>query len=198
MRVLAGLLCLGMITAACSSPKPSHSKTLSVTQDQSASTSTSSTTSTTIPPPTVDANGACTSVTATVGQVQGAAGTITGTITLTPTASGVTCTMDGYPTMALRDVAGAAVPVTIVDGLTISVSGSANAPPARVTLAPGTQAQFAYQYSDVPSGSETSCARSSTATVTPPGSGTPSAPTALSIAPCNNGTIRVSPVYSTG
>jgi hypothetical protein len=189
-----------MITAACSSPKPSHSKTLSVTQDQSASTSTSTTaaTSTTIPAPSVDANGACTSVSAVVGQTQGAAGTITGTVTLTPLADGRTCTMDGYPTMALRDTAGAAVPVTIVDGLTVSVSGSANAPPARVTLAPGTRAQFAYQYSDVPSGSETTCPRSSTATVTPPGTGTASAPIGLSIAPCGNGTIRVSPVYPTG
>jgi hypothetical protein len=84
----------------------------------------------------------------------------------------------------------------MVDGLSVDLSPPANAAPSAVDLAPSGTAQFAYQYSDVPVGSETSCPGSEMASVTMPGSPTASATFALAIAPCNSGTIRVSPVYT--
>ena len=92
---------------------------------------------------------------------------------------------------------GAPLNVTMVNGLSVTLSPPANAPPSPVAVAPSSTAQFAYQYSDVPTGSETSCPTSETAGVTLPGATTSSPLFRLSIAPCNGGTIRVSPVYPT-
>ena len=57
----------------------------------------------------------------------------------------------------------------MVNGLSVTISSAANAPPSSFSLAPSSAAQFAYQYSDVPVGSETSCPTSESATVTMPG-----------------------------
>jgi hypothetical protein len=135
-------------------------------------------------------------VSAVAGQGQGAAGTITGTVTVTNTGSSP-CTANGYPTLALASGSGAPLTVTMVSGLSVDVSAAANAPPAAVTLAPSGTAQFAYQFSDVPVGSETSCPSSESASVTMPGATTTSSSFALSIDPCGNGTIHVSPIYKT-
>ena len=125
---------------------------------------------------------------------QGAAGTIPGTVTVTNT-GGTQCSANGYPTMTLASGSGAPLTVTMVNGLSVSVSAPANAPPSLVALAPSGTAQFAYQFSDVPVGSETSCPTSETATVTMPGASAPSPSFSLAIDPCGNGTIRVSPIY---
>ena len=85
----------------------------------------------------------------------------------------------------------------MVNGLTVSISPQAGAPPSSVTIAPSASAQFAYQISDVPVGAETSCPTSEQATTTLPGASTSSPYFPLAIAPCNNGTIRVSAVYKT-
>jgi hypothetical protein len=138
---------------------------------------------------------ACAQVTATPGQSQGAAGTIVGTITLTPVGS-ATCTMEGYPVLARFSSSGASVPITGVNGLTVNLSGPATQPPSVVTLTSGQQAEFTFEYSDVPTGNETQCASSSTVTVTPPGATTASAQVPLTMAPCNNATVDVSPVYA--
>ena len=106
------------------------------------------------------------------------------------------CTADGYPKIALFSGSGAPLTVTIVNGLSVSLSPAASAPPSPVTVAPSSTAQFAYQYSDVPVGAQTSCPGSESATVNLPGATAPSPTFALAIAPCNNGTIRVSPVYA--
>ena len=106
------------------------------------------------------------------------------------------CTVDGYPTVALFSGSGAPLTVTMVNGLSVTVSTAANAPPASVVVAPSSTAQFAYQFSDVPVGSETSCPTSEAASVTMPGATTPSPTFQLAIGPCGNGTIRVSPVYA--
>jgi hypothetical protein len=116
-------------------------------------------------------------------------------ITVTNTGS-ASCTANGYPTVALLSGSGAPLTVTMVNGLSVTVSSAANAPPTSVTVAPSSSAQFAYQYSDVPVGSETSCPTSESATVTMPGSTTASSTFQLAIGPCNDGTIRVSPVYA--
>jgi hypothetical protein len=138
---------------------------------------------------------ACSHITASPGQGQGAAGTITGLVNVT-NASTTACTVNGYPTMALFSGSGAPLTVTIVNGLTVTLSSAANAPPSSVSVAPNSSAQFAYQYSDVPVGSETSCPTSESASVTMPGSTTSSPSFQLAIGPCGNGTIKVSPVYA--
>jgi hypothetical protein len=98
--------------------------------------------------------------------------------------------------MGLYGSTGSPLTVTIVDGLSVDVSPQANAAPASVTMAPGAKAQFAYQYSDVPTGNETSCPSSAMASVTVPGATAASPNFSLAIAPFNNGTIRVSPLYT--
>lgn len=197
LRVAAALVCAGLIAAACSSSPGSQTSTGTTGGSHSTTTSTQSTSVTTTTAGTTTTTGiaACAQVTATPGQSQGAAGTIVGTITLAPVGS-ATCTMEGYPALARFSSSGATVPITVVDGLTVNLSGPATQPPSVVTLASGQQAEFTFEYSDVVTGNETSCASSSTVTVTPPGATTASAQVPLTMAPCNNGTVEVSPVYA--
>jgi hypothetical protein len=128
--------------------------------------------------------------------MMGAAGTITGVVTLTNTGP-ASCVMNGYPVMALFSSTGAPLVVTMVDGLTVHLSPAANGPPAAVSVPPAGTAQFAFQYSDVPVGSETSCPNSAQAETTAPGASVASPKFALAADPCGNGTVRVSPVYAT-
>jgi hypothetical protein len=192
---LAAATC-AVLLAACSTSSPHQAERTSTTQRAAATSTsttapaTSSTTSTTTAPVTA----ACNHVSATAGPSQGAAGTITGTVVVTNTGS-ATCTANGYPTIGLFSGSGAPLAVTMVDGLSVSLSPPANAAPAPVALAPSAAAQFAYQISDVPVGSETSCPSSEVAAVTMPGAAAPSARFAFVIAPCDNGTVRVSPLY---
>lgn len=197
LRVSAALVCAGLIGAACSS-KPAPHTTTSTTGSHKTTTTT---TTTGVPPTTASTTtsttgiGACAQVTATPGQTQGAAGTIVGTITLAAV-GGATCTMEGYPALARFSATGAAVPTTVVDGLTVNLSGPPTQPPSVVTLTSTQQAEFTFEYSDVTTGTETSCATSTTLSVTPPGAKAPSSPVPLTMAPCSNGTIEVSPVYA--
>jgi hypothetical protein len=187
--------CAAGVLAACSSPSTPKVST-TTTHASVATTSSSTTTSTpTSTSTTVAASASCNSITASAGQSQGAAGTITGVITVTNTGSSL-CMADGYPKVALFSGSGAPLTVTIVNGLSVSLSPPANAGPSAVSVAPSSTAQFSYQYSDVPVGSETSCPMSETASVTMPGATTASPTFALAIGPCDNGTIRVSPVYA--
>jgi hypothetical protein len=101
----------------------------------------------------------------------------------------------GYPTLFRFATGGASVPVEVSDGITVGIPGPPSQPPALVSLAPGAQAEFTYQYSDVTTGSETTCATSTTMSVSTPGS-TESAPFALTMAPCGGGLVHVSPVYA--
>lgn len=194
LALLAGA---GLLLAACSSsPSPKHSTT---TTTHHATTSTSSTTSTTTSGTTTSptaASAACNHISAAASGSQGAAGTITGLVTVTNTGPAA-CTVNGYPTVALYSGSGAPLTVTMVNGLTVSVSPQASAAPSPVSLAPSGTAQFAYQISDVPTGAQTSCPMSEQATTTMPGASASSPYFALAIAPCNNGTIRVSPLYKT-
>jgi hypothetical protein len=194
LGALALVASAAVVLAACSSSSPNASSTTTThhrattTSTSTASSTSSSTTSSSVATP------ACNRMTGVASQGQGAAGTITGFITVTNGGTS-TCTTLGYPTMGLFGSTGSPITVTLVDGLSVDVSPQANAAPATVTIAPAAKAQFAYQYSDVPSGNETSCPMSSTASVTVPGATAASPNFALAIAPCNNGTIRVSPLY---
>jgi hypothetical protein len=200
--VAAALVCAGVIAAACSSSPGSHTST-GTTGGHGHGTSTTTTQGTSVTSTTASAGGtttstgiaACAQVTATAGQSQGAAGTIVGTITMTPVGS-ATCTMEGYPVLARFSSSGASVPITGVNGLTVNLSGPPTQPPSVVTLTSGQQAEFTFEYSDVPTGEETSCASSTAVTVTPPGARTASAQVPLTMAPCNNATVEVSPVYA--
>ncbi len=196
LAVLAGV---ALLAAACGNSNTPATTTTTTTTSHHQSV-TSSTTSTLAPPTTTTTSGsatttACTKVTASPGSSQGAAGTITGTITVT-NAGPVACTANGYPTIALLSGSGAPITVTMVNGLSVDVSPQASAGPSAVSIAPSSTAQFAYQFSDVPVGNETSCPESEAATVTMPGASTASATFSFQIAPCGNGTVRVSPVYS--
>jgi uncharacterized protein DUF4232 len=186
-----------VVLAACSS-SPSTPKHVTTTT-RAATTSTSSSTTTTAAASTTTSTAVtttgCNHITATPGQGQGAAGTITGTVTVT-NAGASACSVNGYPTMSLFSGSGASLTVTMVNGLSVTISSAANGPPSSVSLAPSGTAQFAYQYSDVPTGSETSCPTSESAAVTMPGATTASPTFQLAIAPCSSGTIKVSPVYS--
>lgn len=193
LAVLAGA---AVVLAACSStpstPKHTTTSTRATTSTTSSTTPTTSSSSTTA---TTAASTACNHITASPGQGQGAAGTITGVITVTNVGTGP-CTVDGYPTVALFSGSGAPLTVTMVNGLSVSLSTAANAPPSSFSVALASTAQFAYQFSDVPVGSETSCPTSESASVTMPGATTASATFQLAIGPCGNGTIKVSPVYA--
>jgi hypothetical protein len=198
LRALAVAAGAGLLLAACSNTPSAHDATTSTHTTTTSSGATSSTTSSTAATATTTtaapAAAACSQISASAGQSQGAAGTITGVITVTNTGSS-SCAVDGYPTMALYSGSGAPLTVTMVNGLSVSLTPPANAGPSTVTVAPSATAQFAYQYSDVPVGAETACPTSESASATMPGATTGSASFQLAIAPCNNGTIRVSPVY---
>ena len=196
---LALLACAAAVLAACSS-SPSTPKHTTTTAHSAASTTTttSTTTTSTTASTTTTTNAlsaACNHITASAGQPQGAAGTITGVITVTNTGPS-TCTANGYPKVALYSGSAAPITVTMLNGLSVALSPPANASPSSVVVAPSSTAQFAYQYSDVPTGTETSCPTSQIAAVTMPGAMTSSPTFPLALGPCNNGTIRVSPVYA--
>jgi hypothetical protein len=195
--VLALAAGAGIVLAACGNNPTPNGTTTTTHRSTTTTTTAAATTSTTVAPTTstVVGTAACSHISATAGQSSGAAGTITGVITVTNTGTSP-CTANGYPTMALFSGSGAPLTVTMSNGLTVSITPPANAPPSTVTVAPSSTAQFAYQFSDVPVGNETSCPSSEGASVTMPGATSGSATFALAIDPCNNGTIHVSPVYA--
>jgi hypothetical protein len=179
----------GLVAAGCSS---SPSKPSTTTSTEKTTTTTTAPATTTTAPITAAAVG-CSGITATLGPTNGAAGTLTGSITLSET--GPSCTVTGYPNLVLAN-GSATVPSTVVDGLTVDISGPANGAPSPVTWSPSSAVDFTYQYSDVPSGSEGTCPTATSMAVTPPGSTTAAPPVAITLAPCDNGTVRVSPIYA--
>lgn len=187
--LLTGVLGAGLAAACSTSPTVTthHGGVSQRTTTTTISTGASNTTT-----PVTLSN--CHSITAAAGSTQGAAGTIVGTVIVTNASSG-TCTILGYPSLFRFGANGAPVPVTVVEGITVNIPGSATEPPALVTLAASAEAEFTYQYSDVQTGGETSCATSTTMAVSTPGSDQ-SAPFALTMAPCSDGTVHVSPVYT--
>jgi hypothetical protein len=195
LRVVAAVVTAGVIGAACSSHNGTKTGTGTTAPHHHPTTTTTTVAPTTSTTTSTTGIGPCNQITATPGQVQGAAGTIVGTITLAEVGGG-TCTMIGYPGLSRDSSTGVPVPTTVVHGLTVNLSGPPVQPPALVTLTSTQQAEFTFQYSDVTTGTETTCATSATVSVTPPGATTASVPAPLTIAACNQGTINVSPVYA--
>jgi hypothetical protein len=126
---------------------------------------------------------------------QGAAGTLFDTLALTNT-SGLACTLNGFVGVQMLDAANAPLPTLGVPGGGM-LGGRPG--PSPFVLAPGAASQFVIAWSDVPVGGETSCPMATTIQVTPPGETTPLDVAGLSgIAPCNSGTIDISPLRAPG
>jgi Protein of unknown function (DUF4232) len=183
LLVLAmGFVAIG--AAACTSSSSSSPTTTSTTG--ASTTSTSSATLATCMPSQLK-------ITPQTGS--GAAGTIQQTILLQNTST-TACTLAGYPGMLMLTSNGSSLPTNVVrGGATFGVNNvPANAAPSTQRLNPQDVAAFVMSYSDVPSGTETSCPMSSQVEITPPND-TGFAVVNLQIAPCSAGTIHVSPVY---
>lgn len=197
----AGAVALAALLAGCTSaPSASHTSrkrhhpapTTTTTSSTTTTTSSTTTTTTTVPVTSTLCQPSQLHL-AVVGNT-GAAGTVTTTVGMTNT-SPATCTMQGYPGMQLLSASGAQIPTTVVRDQAPFPSAAANAAPSLVSLAPGTSARFSIQWSDVPVGGETVCPASTKSEVTPP-TDTAFAVMTLRIAPCDHGTVHVSPVYT--
>ncbi len=150
--------------------------------------STSSTTTSSLP-----AGSACAArdlVTTVVGS-QGAAGTSELTFAFRNTTA-TPCPMKGYPGAQLVDSSGTELPTHVVSGGSYQFTDFA---PAAVTLAAGATAYFNLAYSDVPSGTETTCPTATQIEITPPGA-VDHDTLSINATVCSSGTLTVSPVFS--
>jgi len=129
------------------------------------------------------------------GDIGAAAGNRYLSISFTNT-SGSACWLYGFPGMLMLDASGRAMPTRVVRAGP-AMFATIDATPRVVTLGQGASAPFFLHYGVVPSGSETSCPESSQVLVTPPDE-TRQLRTDLRIAPCQGGTIDVSPVEPPG
>ena len=201
--MVALLVALGGAAAGCSSSSSSHRATSGPpTSAHAATTVTTPTTSTSRPAPTTTSTAAaptrsttCTAsqLTGSIEGTSGAAGQFEVTVALKNTSSG-SCTTGGYAGLQLVSASGAKQSTTALRGGTLNFE---NIAPSAITLAPGSTAWFNLGYSDVPSGSETSCPMSSQLQIIPPNA-TSALTVALRIGPCDNGTIHESPLFTAG
>jgi hypothetical protein len=120
---------------------------------------------------------------------EGAAGTIFDTLRFTNNLS-VPCTMFGFVGAQMLDAQNSPVPTQVVrgGGMLSNLPG-----PQTVDVAPGGTADFTLSWSDVPVGNETTCPPATQLAVIPPDELAPLI-VALTLAPCNAGTIHVSAV----
>ncbi|HEY5023431.1 MAG TPA: DUF4232 domain-containing protein [Acidimicrobiales bacterium] len=181
VAVTVGALAL----AACSSPS-NTTPTTGATASTGTST-TSSTTTSSIPGLACAARDLVMSVAGS----QGAAGTFELTFALR-NISGAPCPMNGYPGAQLVGASGTQLPTHVVSGGSYQFTSFA---PAPVTLAPGATAYVNLAYSDVPSGTETTCPTATQIQVTPPHAVDHDV-VAVNATVCNGGTLTVSPVFS--
>ncbi|HXQ60756.1 MAG TPA: DUF4232 domain-containing protein [Acidimicrobiales bacterium] len=186
---LAGVAAL----AGCSSTKPSASPPTGAT----------TTTGGTAPATTTTAPGATTTTAPsgcpgsafalTVVGSQGAAGTFEYSFGLRNTTSGP-CALTGYPDIQLLGAGGTKLTTHTVDGGGQSFTAFA---PGPVNLTPGATGYFNMGFSDVPTGSETSCPTATALQATPPGTSTP-LQVSGQFTVCDGGTVHVSPVFGPG
>jgi hypothetical protein len=187
-----GLFAYDHVGSTTAPPTTTPPTSTSTTTTVPASTTTSTTVATTA---------ACTGadLVGTIGPGQGAAGTVYATATLTNDTS-VSCSIDGWPTLAL--LAGSkSLDATTDDSSSAFASlGGVPASPAPATIAPGGQVLFALAFTDVPTGTQSSCPNATTVlfTIAP---STASASLGLSdsdeISPCGQPpTVSVSPLYN--
>lgn len=155
---------------------------------------TTTTASSTLPVTSCQASG----FSGVFNQGQGAAGTITASVTITKT-SAATCTLKGWPILTLQDKSGALLTSSTVDTSNSPPvqypEAAANHAPTSLSLHHGSTTSFSLAYSDVPTGNEV-CGSATTLTVQFAAGGsainvTPAYP----LQPCNHGKILVSPFY---
>lgn len=172
--------------------------------------STSSTTTSSTPHATTTISGVTTTsagapicqgsaFTGLFNQGQGAAGTISASVTLTKHTAG-TCSIKGWPILTLQDKTGAVLPLSLVDqtGTNNAIQFSpakANRAPTQLTLTNGSVTNFSLAYSSVPT-ANTVCDNAVTISVqfAAGGASVPVTP-AYPVQPCDNGKIWISPFY---
>lgn len=132
-------------------------------------------------------------------QGQGAAGTVYDSVTLTKVTSG-SCSIKGWPMLALQDRTGAIIPSSVIDLPTSNSpiqfpAAQANVAPTKLTLSDGSLVTFSLAYSDVARGTEV-CASATTLNVQLVKLGsTVDVTLAYPLQPCNSASIWVSPFY---
>jgi len=181
--------------ASCSSPSPSASTTTNATTTTTTGPSQSTTTVATTSPTTTTTVPGCTGSNYVLSQLgsQGAAGTFELTFGFRNTST-ATCALFGYPGLQLLDGAGNNLTTTTVEGGTYSFT---NLAPTNVSVGPSATAYFNVAYSDVPSGTETSCPTAAAIQAIAPNTTTPLRVNG-SYTVCNHGTLTVSPVFGHG
>jgi Protein of unknown function (DUF4232) len=192
---LIGGVCLGgLVLAACSSGS-STSTTVTTTTPTTPTTTAPATTSTTAGHATTTTAAGTTQCTtnlaASIYGSSGAAGTIETTVALKNT-SASNCTLGGYPGLGMTGSNGASLTTTVVRKGSYNFTAMA---PTTVIISSGQSVYFNMGYSDVPTGSATSCPAAANLVITPPNAYT-SVTIPAQLAPCGNGTIVVSPVFT--
>jgi hypothetical protein len=192
---VVALVLAGGLLAACSSGSSSSTTVTTVTPTTGTTPTTGavSSTSTTRGTTTTTTGPISCPASALAGSIHGssgAAGTIETTIAL-KLVSSRTCVLGGYPGLQMLDSNGAKLTTTVVRKGNYSFTAM---PATTVTLTTGQSVYFNMGYSDVPTGSETSCPMSASLEITPPNA-FGYLTIAAELGPCNNGTIAVSPVF---
>jgi hypothetical protein len=193
LLVLSASLAAAATLAGCSSPKQAATATTGVT----ASSTTRPTTTASLPPSTTtNTVPGCTGANYTVALLgtQGAAGTFEVTFGLRNTSS-ATCPLSGYPGIQLIDAAGTNISTTTDRGGSLSFTDFTA---ALVSVGPGATAYFNMAYSDVPTGTESSCPVAAVVQVIPPNTTTALRVSGQQFMVCDNGTVTVSPVFGQG
>lgn len=129
---------------------------------------------------------------------QGAAGTVTASVTLTKTTGG-TCTLKGWGRLTLQDRTGAVIASSQTNTaanppITYPVP-QANAAPTWLTLKTGSTATFYLAYSDVPVGTETCPAAVTISVAIRSGGSTVAVTPQYPPQPCDGGHLYVSPFF---
>ena len=176
-----------------------HAIDSTTTTTTTSSTTTSTSTTTTTSAPVVGSTCKGGDFTGVFNEGEGAAGTITASVTLTKTTPG-SCTLKGWPILTLQDTDGALLASSTINESPSNApiqfpSVQANKAAALLTLAPHSTATFSLAYSDVPT-STAACPTARTISVQIARGGSAATVTpAFAIQPCNRGTIWVSPFY---
>ena len=187
----AAALCGGAL-AGCSSPPGSASSSSTGPPTTGTRPAPSTTTAPTTTPTTTTTVPGCTGENYALSLLgsQGAAGTFEVTLGLRNTSS-ASCPLQGYPGVQLLDATGNELTTTVVSGDGQAFTDFA---PAPVVVGPEQSAYVNLGYSDVPTGSATSCPTAAALELIPPGTST-----ALRVAGhftvCDNGTVDVSPLF---
>ena len=176
-----------------------HAIDPTTTTTTTSTTTTSTSTTTTTVAAAVGSTCKGSDFTGVFNEGEGAAGTITASVTLTKTTPG-TCTLKGWPILTLQDTDGALLASSTINESPSNApiqfpSAQANKGATLLTLALHATTTFSLAYSDVPT-STAVCPTARTVSVQIAKGGSAATVTpAFPLQPCNRGTIWVSPFY---